>query len=156
MWIPWEDDDPVIWHFPGRKSVGYFGAVRLRDGLGLFQKETARFNGITFWNFLQQVQRLSAQDGSARQVRMIIDNAKFHHALLHQEWRQRQEPHFVLDFLPPYSPELNPIERVWKRTRRKCVHNVYFPTLQALIEKVDHQFLQWSESNDELTRLCKI
>jgi transposase len=154
MWIPWEEDDPVLWHYPGRKSVGYFGAVRLRDGLGLFQKEPAVFDGMTFWSFLQPLRTLSGQ--SPRRVIVIIDNAKYHHACLHQDWRQQQEPHFRLDFLPPYSPELNPIERVWKRTRRKCVHNVYFPTLQALVEKVDHQFLQWAEPNDELARLCTI
>jgi transposase len=28
----------------------------------------------------------------------------------------------ALDFLPPYSPELNPVERVWKLTRRLCLH----------------------------------
>jgi len=154
MWIPWENDDPVLWHYPGRKSVGYFGAVRLRDGRGLFQKEDAMFNGATFWPFLQQLRTLSAQSG--RRVIAITDNAKYHHACLHKEWRQRQEPHFVLDYLPPYSPELNPIERVWKRTRRNCVHNVYFPTLQALIEKVERQFARWSEPNGELARLCKL
>jgi transposase len=154
MWIPWEEDDPVLWHYPGRKSVGYFGAVRLRDGRGLFQKEEGMFNGVTFWSFLQQLRTVSAQSG--RRVVVISDNAKYHHACLHKEWRQQQAPHFALDYLPPYSPELNPIERIWKRTRRKCVHNVYFPRLQALIEKVDHQFVQWSEPNDELARLCRM
>jgi len=154
MWIPWEEDDPVLWHFPGRKSVGYFGAVRLRDGLGLFQKENDKFNGMTFWNFLQPLRQLSAQ--SQRRVVVITDNAKYHHARLHQDWREQQAPDFVLDYLPPYSPELNPVERVWKRTRRNCVHNVYFPTLQALVEKVERQFAKWSKPNDELARLCKI
>src|SRR5215470_17590757 len=32
MWIPPETKDPVIYHQPTRRSVGYFGAVRLRDG----------------------------------------------------------------------------------------------------------------------------
>src|SRR5258707_696892 len=32
MWIPPEVKDPVLQHHPTRKSVGYFGAVRLRDG----------------------------------------------------------------------------------------------------------------------------
>jgi len=154
MWIPWEEDDPVLWHFPGRKSVGYFGAVRLRDGLGLFQKENDKFNGMTFWNFLQPLRQLSAQ--SQRRVVVITDNAKYHHARLHQDWREQQAPDFVLDYLPPYSPELNPVERVWKRTRRNCVHNVYFPTLQALVEKVERQFAKWSKPNDELARLCQI
>src|SRR5437764_8793459 len=37
---------------------------------------------------------------------------------LHKEWRATHIEDFVLDYLPPYSPELNPIERVWKLTRR--------------------------------------
>lgn len=154
MWIPWEDDDPVICHYQGRKSVGYFGAVRLRDGLGLFQKEPEMFEGMTFWNFLQRLRQASA--GSGRRVISITDNAKYHHAKLHQEWREQPAPEFVLDYLPPYSPELNPIERVWKRTRRNCVHNVYFPTLSLLVERVEEQFLKWSEPNAELARLCAI
>jgi transposase len=154
MWIPWEDDDPVLWHFPGRKSIGYFGAVRLRDGQGVFQKEGDKFNAMTFWSFLQQLRRVSAQ--SRRRVVVITDNAKYHHACLHRQWREEQAPEFVLDYLPPYSPELNPIERVWKRTRHNCVHNVYFPTLQVLVEVVDEQFSKWSEPNDELARLCRI
>jgi transposase len=154
MWIPWEDDDPVVWHYPGRKSVGYFGAVRLRDGMGLFQKEPGMFDQTTFWPFLQRLSSVSRQ--SERKVIVIIDNAKYHHAKLHQLWREQQAPEFVLDYLPPYSPELNPIERVWKRTRRNCVHNVYFPTLSALVEKVDAQFLKWSVPNDELRMLCTL
>jgi transposase len=134
--------------------VGYFGAVRLRDGRGLFQKETGMFDGATFWSFLQHLRSVSAEN--ARTVIVITDNAKYHHAKLHQPWRQEQAPAFALDYLPPYSPELNPIERVWKRTRRNCVHNVYFPTLGLLVEKVDEQFLKWSEPNDELARLCAI
>ena len=91
-----------------------------------------------------------------RRVVVIIDNAKYHHAKLHQAWRTEQEPDFVLDYLPPYSPELNPTERVWTRTRRRCVHNVYFPTLQTLVEKVDQQFAAWPEPNNELARLCAL
>ena len=154
MWVPWEQDDPVLWHYPGRKSVGCFGAVRLRDGRGLFQKETGMFEGATFWPFLQCLRPVSAQSG--RRVIVITDNAKYHHAKLHQAWWQEQAPAFALDYLPPYSPELNPIERVWKRTRRNCVHNVVFPTLQALVERVDQQFGAWSIPNPELTRLCLI
>jgi transposase len=63
-------------------------------------------------------------------VVIIIDNAKYHHALLHKTWREEAMPRFRLDFLPPYSPDLNPIERVWKVTRRLCLHNVYFPKLE--------------------------
>jgi transposase len=154
MWVPWEHEDPVVWHYPGRKSVGYFGAVRVRDGLGLFEKEPGMFEATTFWRFLQRLRVVSAQEG--REVVVILDNAKYHHAKLHRPWREEQSPEFKLDYLPPYSPELNPIERVWKRTRRNCVHNVYFAKLQFLVDKVDQQFLKWSQPNAELAHLCAI
>jgi len=38
---------PVLWHAPTRKSVGYFGAVRRRDGRFVFRAETGKFNGLS-------------------------------------------------------------------------------------------------------------
>jgi len=35
-------------------------------------------------------------------------------------------------YLPPYSPDLNPIERAWKNLRYYITHNVYFETLEVL------------------------
>jgi hypothetical protein len=39
MWIPPETKDPILLHHPTRKNVGYFGAVRLRDGKYVFKRE---------------------------------------------------------------------------------------------------------------------
>ena len=44
MWIASEDKDPAVRHEPARKSIGYFGAVRLRDGCLLIRREGASFN----------------------------------------------------------------------------------------------------------------
>ena len=154
MWIPPELRDPVVFHHPTRKSVGYFGAVRLRDGRFLYRRETARFNGETFWEFLHQFRAASSDSG--RRVIAISDNAGYHRAKLHKPWRHQQEPEFCLDFLPPYSPELNPIERVWKLTRRLCLHNQYFGFLESVAEAVEAQFVKWAEPNESLRRLCAI
>src|ERR1017187_6724390 len=110
--------------------------------------------GATFWGYLRELERASRESG--QRVIVIIDNAKYHHAKLHAQWREEHQERFALDFLPPYSPELNPIERVWKRTRRNCLHNVYFPTLHPLVERVEEQFANWSEPNADLARLCAI
>jgi hypothetical protein len=53
MWVPPETKDPVLLHHPTRRSVGYFGAVRLRDGKFQFSRETGKFNAVTFWAFLK-------------------------------------------------------------------------------------------------------
>ncbi len=85
---------------------------------------------------------------------MISDNARFHHALLHKPWREMVAPRFALDCLPPCSPELNPIERVWKLTRRSCLHSRYFGQLSELIADVEAQFNRWRRGNDTLWSLC--
>jgi transposase len=77
---------------------------------------------------------------SGRRVVVIADNAKYHHAKLHKEWRENHVADFRLEYLSPYSPELNPIERVWKLTRRQCIHNRYFPTLEEVVTTVETQF----------------
>jgi transposase len=56
-------------------------------------------------------------------VILILDNAKYHHARLHRPWRETYAYELALDFLTPYSPELNPTARIWKLTRRLCLHN---------------------------------
>jgi transposase len=154
MWIPPEVDDPVVRHHPTRKSVGYFGAVRLRDGKLVYQRETDCFDAVTTWAFLRKLRQCSRRAG--RQVVVITDNAKYHHAKLHAEWRAEQDPEFRLSYLPPYSPELNPIERVWKLTRRLCLHNRYFPTLDGVVEAVEDQFADWTKPNESLRRLCAV
>ena len=154
MWVPPEVKDPVLLHHPTRQSVGYFGAVRLRDGKFVFSRETNRFDAQTTWSFLDLLRQRSRRAGRA--VALIIDNAKYHHANLHRTWRQEQAPDFVLDYLPPYSPDLNPIERVWKLVRKLRLHDEYFPALQTVIAAVESQFAKWGGRNETLRRLCAI
>jgi transposase len=153
MWIPPETRDPVLLHAPTRRSVGYFGAVRLRDGRFQFCREADKFNGATFFTFMQGLRRTSIRTG--RRVVVITDNAKYHHARLHKQGGDHAKD-FALDYLPPYSPELNPIERVWKLTRRRCLHNRYFPDLDNVIAAVETEFGQWTARNETLRRLCAI
>ena len=61
---------------------------------------------------------------------------------------------FHCEYLPPYSPDLNPIERVWKLTRRLCVHNRYFSKISELVDLVEDQFQLWGVGNDDLRKLC--
>ena len=136
------------------KSVGYFGAVRLRDGRFGFPLETGKFNGPSFFQFLQQLRPASRATG--RRVVVMTDHAPYHHSRLDKPWRETHAARFALDFLPPYSPELNPIERVWKLTRRLCLHNRYFENLKDIISAVEAEFANWTTRNAVLRRLCAI
>lgn len=59
MWVSPETKDPVWLHHPTRHSVGYFGAVRLRDGRFQFRRETDKFNGLTFFEFMKGLYQTS-------------------------------------------------------------------------------------------------
>lgn len=152
LWVPPENKDPVVLHHPGRKSVGYFGAVRLDDGLFVHARENDRFNGQSFWDFMKIIRERGQRPG--KRMVVISDNAKYHHAKMHKDWRDEAAPGFALDYLPPYSPDLNPIERVWKLTRKLCLHDQYFPTLNSVVSTVEKQFAQWAQGNETLRKLC--
>lgn len=152
MWIPPEDIDPVVLQEPTRKSVGVFGAVRILDGC-LITNQEKTFNNMTFLQFLKKLLPLRQSD---RKMFVILDNARWHHAKALTQWLTEHQEIFQLDFLPPYSPDLNHIERVWKLTRKLCTHNRYFATLDSIAETVFHQFDLWSQPNDTLRRLCAI
>lgn len=56
---------------------------------------------------------------------LVLDNARIHHANMVQAFLDREEGtafHFI--FLPPYSPQLNPIERLWKWLKEEVIANV--------------------------------
>ena len=152
MWIPPEDKDPTVMHAPTRKSMALFGAVNIQSGKFLHMTSSV-FNAVTFGEFLAKL--IKRRTRNKRMV-IILDNARYHHAVLLHPWLKKYRESIGLLFLPPYSPDLNPIERVWKLTRRLCTHNQYFPDLSMLIEKVSARMYQWSKPNQQLQKLCCI
>lgn len=154
MWVPPEDKDPILLHHPTRKGVGYFGAVRLNDGTFVYAREPERFNALSTFEFFKALLERVYEAG--RKAVVILDNARYHHARLHKEWRDDHVDRITFEYLPPYSPDLNPSERVWKLTRRMCLHNRYMPRLEDVVDAVEEQFLAWKDPNTELRRLCAI
>lgn len=152
MWVPPEDKDPILLHAPTRKSVACFGAANIGTGKLVTAFEPI-FNGESFQRFLI---RLLRHRSHGKRLVLVLDNAKYHHARMLQPWLHAHRKVLTLMFLPPYSPELNPIERVWKLTRRLATHNRHFPTLAQVVEAVQERFNLWVKSNRQLARLCAI
>ena len=55
-------------------------------------------------------------------------------------------------FLPPYSPELNPVERLWKLIKHNTLHNRVYESLKQLEDGIIDYF--GSLSDEVLARLC--
>jgi len=152
MWVPPELKDPVLLHAPTRKSVACFGAANLKSGV-LVTQLAPWFNGETFEAFLK---RLLAHRAKGKRLVLIVDNAPYHHSGTLAPFLRKYRRILTLLYLPPYSPKLNPIERVWKLARRLATHNRYFATLDELVTAVSEQFDRWRRPNAVLRRLCCI
>ena len=148
MWVAPEEINPAVYHNPVRNGAKYFGAVRIRDGKFVYLRELGKFNGDTFFTYLKFLRKITAR--SSKKIVLLLDNASYHRSKVHKEWRDACSDKFSLEFLPPYSPELSPIERLWKYTRRICTHNRYFPTLDDLAATIEPQFDRWRYGSEEL------
>ena len=70
-----------------------------------------------------------------KEVVLLIDNAPWHTGKLVNE-ALAENPHLRFKRLPSYSPQLNPIERFWKKLRRRATHNRLFDALADLKKSV--------------------
>jgi transposase len=152
MWVPPEDKDPVVLHAPTRKSIACFGAVSLQSGKFVHMFSPV-FNAATFETFLKALLRRRSRH---KKMIVVLDNASYHRAKLLKPWLHAHRASIELLFLPPYSPQLAPVERVWRLTRRLATHNLHFNSLDDLTTAVESRFKHWRKPNPVLRRLCGI
>jgi transposase len=76
---------------------------------------------------------------NAPKIIMIVDNATYFKAKVVSEWIENNDV-IELDFLPPYTPNLNLIERFWRFAKEKLVKNKYYEKYKTFRAKV-FQFL---------------
>lgn len=85
---------------------------------------------------------------------MILDNVRYHHARKLKPFLDLHKDHLELLFLPPYCPDLNPIERVWWFMRKRITHNRYMESLQDRKVKFWMMFSHFIKPNDQLKNIC--
>ena len=147
MWAP-KGQQPRVLSASTRQKVGYFGALDLKTGC-LLTKEAPTFNAETFGGFLSYL--LQHTQGK---IHLILDNVSWHKAQDLSDFFIANRDRLVRVFLPPYSPELNPIERVWRITRRQVTHNRYFQSIEELEAALTSHFVKWEQPNNVLRALC--
>lgn len=104
----------------GRNRINVLGAISATThGLETVINTTY----ITATEVVELLQKISEKYGSLP-IHIVMDNARYQHC---QFVKEHAEPlGIVLVFLPPYSPNLNIIERLWKFLREKTLHGKYY------------------------------
>lgn len=135
--------------------MSVFGALGMNGQLILEQSDI--FNAVTFQKFLEKIVFESTvgvnNNGRKRKILVVLDNARYHHAKIIQPWLEEMKDVIELFFLPPYSPDLNAIEMLWKKTRRAVTHNRFFECLDNLKYDLKMYWNQFTSINEELKSL---
>lgn len=133
----------------GRKRLNILGAYGPDDQEYLDLRLTRdNINGEQFVNLLRL---LRERHPEARKFILYLDNAKYYDKPVVKEWLARH-PGFHLEPVPPYSPNLNLIERLWKFLRAKALcrwHKTFEAMQEAVAAVLDHL----DQYRDELATL---
>lgn len=155
QWFP-KGSCPKVKSYPGRKSVAYSGFVTYGSG-ELFVSKPSWFNYETtiasIREFIAQTRR--NQDDK---IILVMDNAPWHKKakrLIESEEKYADIREAIsIVSLPTYSPDLNPIEQVWRITRREKTHNRYWKNIDVLVTTLDAWFNSFAQPNKKLASLC--
>lgn len=85
-----------------------------------------------------------------RRIHYIQDNASFHKDGEVWLWFKENRKWIEVYNLPPYCPELNAAERLWKYTRKQGTHNRYFDTVDLLKENLSDIFTDINTKRDTI------
>lgn len=118
--------------FWSNKKLSIFGA--LTNGKKLFYEFYTSTNSLTFMAFLDSfVSNLSKK----KKYVFVLDNAPYHKSSVIKEYFAALSKNIKVEFLPPYSPELNPTETCWKIVRSNVTNSTYFATLDEMQGKIE-------------------
>ncbi len=129
VWLPQGSYPPVVETNGTRKRRSLYGFYDLKTG--------AQHTFMTDWQnmyitveVLQKLRKLYP----AQKLLLIWDNCGWHRGSKVTAWIEQDKNTDTLYF-PPYTPELNPQEHIWKVGRKATTHNQYITNIQEAAEK---------------------
>lgn len=134
-----------------RERCSLFGCVEPQSGR-VITGHAQRGNASSFFSFLLKV----ASAYGHQKVYMVLDNASFHHARRLQPVLERYSHRLELVFLPAYSPDLNPMERIWWYMRKKITHNRFIQSLEERIQAFNAFFVPFQQPNLTCITIAKL
>jgi transposase len=145
---------PIVSNTGARFGLNLISAVSAQ-GEFRFMTVRGRINAAKFIEFIKRLIH-----GVDRMVFLIVDGHPAHKAKMVNRFVDSVKDRFRLFYLPPYSPELNPDERVWNDLKNNAIGKQFITTPKKLYRSVISylRFIQKSPDrvrsyyNNETTR----
>jgi transposase len=129
----------------GRQRVNINGVYNPFNQKIVTQQDSTINAGVT----IKLLQKVSEQNPQFEKIYIVADNAKYNKCKDVQAFLATQNK-IQMVYLPPYSPNLNLIERVWKFMHEKVIHLTYFDTFSKFKKSINAFFDDFEQYKDEL------
>ena len=145
-WIKKGEDFNILTN-SGRYHLNINGAVDIQN-LDVVTRTCDWVNSASICDLLKAIRR---KNESGEIIHLIMDNARYNKSakVLSMSW----DLNINLIYLPPYSPNLNPIERLWKFFKKKVLYNKYYETKEKFKNKCANFFRYIRKFKSELATL---
>ncbi|MFN9114945.1 MAG: IS630 family transposase, partial [Bacteroidota bacterium] len=132
----------------GRQRININGALCLNKKEILFQ-ESKTINAQSTINLFKTI---LSENQNAKNIYIICDNARYYKCELLSLWL-KENPIIKMIYLPPYAPNLNLIERVWRHMHKKVTYNKYYAKVSIFRENILNFFLEFKNNWEEVGKL---
>lgn len=136
----------------GRRRINVIGALNAVTRRPVTLVTEANCDQETMMVFLGEVRK--EYPDPAETLHLFLDNARYNRAYSVQEKAKRLN--IVLHYLPPYSPNLNLIERLWKFFKKKVIKNRYYGTFAEFSDAIVSFFHRLDRYDSELESLLSL
>lgn len=133
--------------FSGRKRYNVLGAI---DYVTKCVLTVTNDTYITATEVCEMLRKIS-HEYPGQAVHLIIDNARYQKCAVVQELAK--ELGIILQYIPPYSPNLNLIERLWKFVKGE-LRSKYYDDFQAFQKKIDS--IMESTTKENMPKIKKL
>ena len=148
MWQPIGKEGTIkIKSNPGRKRINILGALDIKNFSVITTLTEETCNKERIVEFLAKLRGIYGE----KHIVIVLDNAMYNHAYYTKAFAEWYD--IDLFFLPPYAPNLNLIERLWKFSKKKLVYNKYYEKFNHFVEEVEKYFDNLREYRGELENL---
>ncbi|MEC2342287.1 MAG: IS630 family transposase [Heyndrickxia faecalis] len=142
-WFP-KGQQRKIKTYGQHKGAKLFAAINYETG-EITHYEEEKSNSLAFRRFVELILSKYPQG----KIVMVLDNSKVHQSQFIKDFL-KENPRMEFVFLPKYSPELNPVEGLWKWLKQDVVNNVFFSKFYQIRSHVAEFMKQASQKSQEV------
>ena len=129
-------EDKAIKTTGSRSRINVVGAIELGHlEKAVIKQYEKTVNGEAIVDFLANVRQSYLNCGT---IKLVLDGAGYHRSDIVKKEAERLNIELI--YLPPYSPNLNPIERLWKVMNEKARNGEYFASTKEFRRRISEFF----------------